>query len=336
MFLPLIIYTTTGYPKDLRIAYEVRGRKGSVNYAEVRGHLRKRVFISASPTVAPIIYVQTATYGITPTARRDHLEKLNKKLKKIAYLEHRIREGFKIQAEDMKLFRSKKEIMNEKDLFLSLPTKFIDISIKLQILADKGGIRLFLDRNTFDPNALFGNTSPGTPKILEVLLDCQGHDSERTTDSIEMMDTGYSRNFITVKKGRFNIIVEDDAVTGAGVMRESLEFQTDLAQPVIIITRATYGELTVDKDTSKIIDVTNDIQAQVSGRELIIEREVNLNKLFHFDPSPGKRKHLNIQYLTKGFTGNIRVREKNDLLVAGVELGYPPRAPPDDDDFVIN
>ena len=34
--------------------------------------------------------------------------------------------------------------------------------------------------------------------------------------------------------------------------------------------------------------------------------------------------------------GNVRVREKNDLLVAGIELGYPPRAPPDDDDFIIN
>ena len=54
----------------------------------------------------------------------------------------------------------------------------------------------------------------GTPKILELLLDCQGHDSERTTDSTEMMDTGYSRNFITVKKGRFNIIVDDDPETG--------------------------------------------------------------------------------------------------------------------------
>lgn len=62
--LPIhILLQRTGYPKDLRISFEVRGRRGSVNYAEVRGHLRKRIFISASPTVAPIIYVQTATYG---------------------------------------------------------------------------------------------------------------------------------------------------------------------------------------------------------------------------------------------------------------------------------
>ena len=34
--------------------------------------------------------------------------------------------------------------------------------------------------------------------------------------------------------------------------------------------------------------------------------------------------------------GNLRVREKNDLLIAGIELGYPKVPPPDDDDFVIN
>lgn len=75
---------------------------------------------------------------------------------------------------------------------------------------------------------------------------------------------------------------------GMGIMRESLDFHTDVAQPVILITRATYGELH-GSDTSKIIDVTSDIQAQVQGRTLTIEREVNLNKLFHWDPSPGKR-----------------------------------------------
>ena len=70
-------------------------------------------------------------------------------------------------------------------------------------------------------------------------------------------------------------------------MRENLDFHTDVAQPVIMITRATYGELH-GNDTSKIVDVTNDIQAQVQGRVLVIEREVNLNKLFHWDPSPGE------------------------------------------------
>ena len=161
-FSILFCVACAGYSKDLRIQYEVRSRGGSVNYAEVRGHLRKRIYISASPTVAPIIYVQTATYGITPTARRDHLDSIQKKLKKIAFMEHRIREGFRVPPEDMKLFKTKKALVEEKELFNRLPTNFVDISVKMQILADKGGIKLFLDKDSFDPNAVFGNTSPGT------------------------------------------------------------------------------------------------------------------------------------------------------------------------------
>jgi hypothetical protein len=34
--------------------------------------------------------------------------------------------------------------------------------------------------------------------------------------------------------------------------------------------------------------------------------------------------------------GNLRVREKNDGLVAAIELGYPPLPPPDDKDYIIN
>ena len=79
----------------------------------------------------------------------------------------------------------------------------------------------------------------GTPKILEVSLDCQGHDAERLTESNEMMDNGYARNFITVKKGRFNILVEDDEeprTSGSGPtrgrMESHLDFRSELCTPV--------------------------------------------------------------------------------------------------------
>jgi hypothetical protein len=122
-------------------------------------------------------------------------------------------------------------------------------------------------------------------------------------------------------------------------MAEALDFRTDLSSPVIIVTRATYGEMEGvggGYDSSKLIDVTSDLQRLVVGKSLCIETGCDLNRLFQFDPSPGKRKQLRIAYMTKGFTGNLRVREKQDLLVAGIELGYPPVNPPDDDDFIVN
>ena len=56
---------------------------------------------------------------------------------------------------------------------------------------------------------------------------------------------------------------------------------------VIIVTRATYGELD-SGDSSKVIDVTNDVQGLVDGRTLVIERDRDLNAFFRWDPSPGE------------------------------------------------
>ena len=62
----------------------------------------------------------------------------------------------------------------------------------------------------------------------------------------------------------------------------------------------------------------NFVSGQVVGRTLVLDNNVDLNKLFLKDPSPGKRKVLRIDYVTRGFTGNLRIRELNDKLVAGI------------------
>jgi hypothetical protein len=122
-------------------------------------------------------------------------------------------------------------------LFQNLPTNFVEISVKMQRICDAAGTRLLLDSSSFDPNFTFGNPSPGVPKILEVLLDCQGHDAERTTDSQEVMDTGYSRNYITVKTQRFNIVVldEEEGGGGRGVMQEAMDFHTEVTPSYAIL-----------------------------------------------------------------------------------------------------
>jgi hypothetical protein len=321
-----------GYVKDLRIRFEIMGRKGSIKYPENRGHLLKKISIMSSPTITPLIYVLSATYGITPTARKDRLDYLHKQLTKIQYLEHRKREGIPLTPEEFLLVKQKSTFQKQKEQFLNADIKFIDISQKLQKIADNGKNRLFLDPKSFDCNAIFGNPCPGLPKILECHLDCQGHDSERETLSNEMTETGYARNYITVKTGRFNVVIEDNE-KGEGILTEPLDFHTDCSAPIIIVTRATYGIL---NDLSKLIDVTNEIQGLVVGNTLTIEREVNLNELFKMDPAPGRPKEIQIDYITRGFQGNVRVRERNDLLIAGIELGYPPLPPPDDDKHVIH
>lgn len=78
------------------------------------------------------------------------------------------------------------------------------------------------------------------------------------------------------------------------------------------------------------IDRKYEVTAVVLCRgECFVFRRLNLDKLFT-NPCRGLRKQLKIDYLTRGFSGSIRVRERNDLLVATVELGYPPVPPRDD------
>ena len=68
------------------------------------------------------------------------------------------------------------------------------------------------------------------------------------------------------------------------------------------------------------------------GILIIYIYSLNMDKLFT-NPGRGLRKQLKIDYMTRGFSGSIRIREKNDLLVATVELGYPPLAPVVDEEL---
>lgn len=66
-----------------------------------------------------------------------------------------------VQPNEIVLFKSKKFWLAQKELFTTLPTVFIDVSVKMQHLADIGGIALLLEKDSFDANEIFGNPSPG-------------------------------------------------------------------------------------------------------------------------------------------------------------------------------
>ena len=67
----------------------------------------------------------------------------------------------------------------------------------------------------------------------------------------------------------------------------------------------------------------------VEGRKLVIDSKSNLNDVFG-DPCPGTRKSLRVHYVTRGFNGNLRIRERDGYLVAALELGYAPLPPRDE------
>ena len=321
-----------GYPKDLRIQFEVCGRSGEMINDEIRGHLIKRVHLEFSPTIKPLIFVLSATYGITPTGRKTRMDELRRSIKKIETIEHRKANGQHPNQEELKLLLQKDTMKSDFELLRDAEIGFVDIRDKVQRLADQGGHILEWHKDRFDANAAFGNPQPGKPKLLELSLESPGHDAERETDSQEMTASGHPRNFITNKSGKFCIAVRD--IEGAGHsaqlpygrLRETLLFQTNQSAPTIFITRATYGILS---DPQRVVDVTLEVQTMVRGKILHIGPEVDLDAAFSKDPCPGMRKQLRICYVTRGFIGAVRVREKEDLFITNVELGYPPVAEAD-------
>ncbi len=140
---------------------------------------------------------------------------------------------------------------------------------------------------------------------------------------------GFQKNVILGKKNRFFVPVYDKA--GRGCLKESIHFLTNNVFPLINISRAMYGH---PSDGTKTYDVSTYVQNLVQGRYLRIAKDyLNLEHAFG-DPCPGVRKRLYLEYLTRGFTGCVRVRENNDCLVATVELGFEDLAYAEDaDDF---
>ena len=308
-----------GYPKDLIVEFDIDGKSSTIVLDENRGFIRadQDVCIRELAIVAPLIFVESAYYGITPTARRDRLEAIASKLNRISVIEYRIREGLNVSAEDMSLRRMKPSLMQDQLLFRSLPTQFVNIAPIVQKIADNNIFYLDFRKDAFDPNQAFTNPLPGQTKLLEINLRVIGHDSEQLTSSSETTLSGYPRNFIAGSFQRFLIDVTD-FVDGRGMMSFSLEFGCKLAFAPILIQNAVYGYL---GDLSRVIDVTREVQGLVDVEGLRIPLDLNLNQLFT-DPSPGSLKQLRIQYTSRGIRGCIRVREKDDRLISRVQLGY--------------
>ncbi len=100
--------------------------------------------------------------------RRDILQQIDKKLGKIATIEQNMQMGMQLQADEIVLYKQKAELIEEKRIFQEMPTSFADITKKMQVVADKGETTINMDKETCDPNFLFGNPAPGVKKLLEV------------------------------------------------------------------------------------------------------------------------------------------------------------------------
>ena len=137
-----------GYPKDLRIKFEIAGREGVVLCDEMRGFLRQRCQIEYAPTIQPLIFCAAATWGISPTGRKMRLDQVVNLLRKIGAIEHRQGNGAPPTKAEKLLLLQKADLLKERVDLQTSVTSFVDIREKIQRMCDKAGRCFELNKGT--------------------------------------------------------------------------------------------------------------------------------------------------------------------------------------------
>lgn len=344
---PLFGDPCPGYPKELRVEFEILGR----SYTEIRtenyGHVSRGLFVESSPIISPTVFVVSAWYGMTSVGRNERLLKINQILTKIEKTGKKMDKGEIVSKSDQMMMGMKRTFLKEKIKLRNSPLRSIDISDKIQNFFGKnGGMSLFLDRNIFDPDRHFGNpyTDPHTHHLGSIA-------SSSVTSSADLNESGYynlnsiaSDSLITQDGGTMKLLCVSLLSQGHDSERLTSSVETTSAGDPLnfisgsnarfLITVMDKGDgiyrLTEDlsfyADTvtpiinikkasygkldnmSQLLDVTSELQMMVKNRALNFKTEFNLNDIFSTDPCPGQQKQLKVNYNVLGFQGRLRVK----------------------------
>lgn len=89
-----------GYVKDLQVEFDIDGKTGYVEVGECNNRLKRTIEIQTSPSVSPMILVNTANYGLTENTIRDRLKFLEFSIAKIDITLHRRSIGLPVKVVD--------------------------------------------------------------------------------------------------------------------------------------------------------------------------------------------------------------------------------------------
>ena len=327
-----------GKIKDVVILYEICGVGGEEHEFEMNGFLLSDLKIEARPQLAPLLIIQSATWGQTQEGLNAKIKVLQKKMIDLTFLRKQKATGVVLSREDNKRLWHLPKIEAELEFLEHSEVAYTDIREQLQRRVEqlgRGGLLYFngikrdIDKRTgrsdFTPddlNDLFGsNPLPGRHKQLIIEYYIPGHDADSMTDSNEITASGFQRNTITKKRATIVYEVDEDDM-GRSYLDMDVEIRAPEVMPVVEVSRATYGHAT---DLSKAFDVTSEVRTLVQasgGTTVCIKKDEDLYALFR-DPCRGVRKKLSIEYVVRGYMGTMRVNSQDGHLLADLDLGYP-------------
>ncbi|CBJ33660.1 hypothetical protein Esi_0545_0009 [Ectocarpus siliculosus] len=192
-----------GRDKCLVIRYEIVGTEGRAEAIESDGRLLTPISISCTPMLAPLILVESATYGQTREGIDERLQLVQRELSDLFAIQNRKDIGMPLSREDNKRLMGLRPLIGDLKYLKKLTPRYVDIRARLQARVEEhgGGLLEFVAAQT-DVNQLFGNPMPGKRKELRVRYLVVGHDSERLTSLEETTSSGYPRNFILQRQGQ--------------------------------------------------------------------------------------------------------------------------------------
>ncbi|CAM9967797.1 unnamed protein product [Ectocarpus sp. 4 AP-2014] len=192
-----------GRDKCLVLRYEVVGTEGRAEAIESDGRLLTPISISCTPMLAPLILVESATYGQTREGIDERLQLVQRELSDLFAIQNRKDIGMPLSREDNKRLMGLRPLISDLEYLKKLTPRYVDIRARLQARVEEhgGGLLEFAAAQT-DVNQLFGNPIPGKRKELRVRYLVVGHDSERLTSLEETTSSGYPRNFILQRQGQ--------------------------------------------------------------------------------------------------------------------------------------
>ncbi|CAN0282227.1 unnamed protein product, partial [Ectocarpus fasciculatus] len=192
-----------GRDKCLVLRYEIVGTEGRAEAIESDGRLLTPISISCTPMLAPLILVESATYGQTREGIDERLQLVQRDLSDLFAIQNRKDIGLPLSREDNRRLMGLRPLIGDLEYLKKLTPRYVDIRARLQARVEEhgGGLLEFVAAQT-DVNQLFGNPMPGKRKELRVRYLVVGHDSERLTSLEETTSSGYPRNFILQRKGQ--------------------------------------------------------------------------------------------------------------------------------------
>jgi hypothetical protein len=276
--------------------------------------------------------IDKATYGLTPEGINEKKREIQLELYTLTAIQNRKSLGLPVSVEDNSRLLNANgtpripHLQKKLESASSLKQGYIDVTGHVQRrVAECGGGRIDF-RVSEDLNSTFGaNPNPGFPKQLRITYTVLGHDSERTTQSAEITyPSGYPRNYIMPRDD----YLSKDAVenkAGEANLLEAVYVECPKVLSTLEITQGFYGKMS---NYRKVFDVTAELRQLSSmqgGNKLKISDTDDLAVLFR-DPARGVRKELKLSYTIRGFSGCMRIEERDNYLSSTIQIGYAPPA----------